>query len=83
MSMILRPLLVIGMFAVPSVAFAQDAAPRLSVVIAALEDQGYVITDIEVEHDKIEVEARSADGRRWDIDIDPANGAVIQTREDR
>ena len=80
---LLRHLVILGTMAVPGVAFAQDTAPRLSAIIAALEDQGYIITDIEVEPRVIEVEARTADGKAWEIHIDPTTGAVIETREDR
>lgn len=80
---ILRHLVILGTLAVPGAVLAQDSAPRLSAIIASLEDQGYTITDIDVDRRVIEVEARTADGKSWDIDIDPATGNVIETREDR
>lgn len=62
---------------------AQDAARPLSAIIADLEAQGYRISDIDVDRASIDVDAVAADGRRVDLRIDPATGAILgETRDD-
>lgn len=64
-------------------ALAQDAARPLSAIIAELEAQGYRIGDIDVDRASIDVDAVTADGRRVDLRIDSATGAIIsETRDD-
>lgn len=67
--------LAIGALAGPVMA---QSGPRLSEIIATLEDKGYGVTEVDVDRDKIEVEARRSDGVRVDLDINPVTGAVIR-----
>ena len=43
----------------------------------ALEDQGYVVEEFEVEDGEIEVEV-ALNGQEFEIEIDPATGAVLE-----
>lgn len=60
-------------------AWAQGTMP-LSQVIRGLEDKGYVVTEVDVEVDEIEIEARSPSGQRVELDVDPATGAIRRER---
>ena len=62
-------------------AYAQ-AMPKLSEIVADLETRGYVLSEIEVKRDRIEVEARTAAGAKVELDIDPATGAIRSERPD-
>lgn len=63
-------------------AAAAQTAPRLSEIIRSLEDRGYVVTDVDVDSTEIEIEARDAQGRKVEIDVDPLTGAVRREKLD-
>ena len=67
----------LGALALP---VAAQTAPPLSAMIAALEDQGYRVVEVDVDDvgdDDIEVEARSRNGREVELTLDPRNGAIL------
>lgn len=71
----------VGATAVPAV--AQDAPPTLSAMIATLEGDGYRVTDVDVDSDRIEVEAVAQDGRAVEMRLDPQSGEVLgETADD-
>lgn len=63
-------------------AFAQDATQPLSAMIAALEADGYRVTDVDVDRDGIEVEASTGDGRPVELRLDPRTGEVLSETPD-
>jgi hypothetical protein len=70
----------------PVVAEARDPSPEMRTRIeAALREQGYTAwDDIDVERDgKIEVDdARGADGKEYDLELDPQTLRVTKREED-
>lgn len=62
--------------------FAQGAEPRLSAIIAGLEDKGYKVLEVDVDLDRIEIEALTADGKRVEIDLNPKDGSIQRERAD-
>jgi uncharacterized membrane protein YkoI len=77
----------LGLFAIG--ASAQDQTPaqtqnRLSVVQIAnmLEDQGYMVLEIELERGRYDVEMIDANGMQVEAYLDAATGAVLPYRED-
>lgn len=60
---------------------AQDA-PKLAPIIQALEEKGYQIREVDVDRDKIQVEARRSDGVRVDLDLDPTSGEILLEEAD-
>ena len=73
---------VLAGWALPLTVMAQTAAPPLSAILAKLESQGYVVSEIDVDPSVIEVEAVAADGRRMELLLDPATGAVTHQTPD-
>lgn len=79
----MKPILILaGVALLAAPAAAQDVAPAstapaLSAIIAGLEAQGYRITEVDVDRGEIEVDALAPDGRRKDLLLDPATGAVL------
>ena len=74
------------LFAVPLAAEARDPTPKMrSRIEAALREQGYTAwDDIDVERDgRIEVDdARGADGKEYDLELDPQTLRVTKREED-
>lgn len=68
--------------ALVTVPLAAQAAPKLSEIVAGLEQSGYLLRELEVKTDRIEVEATTAAGARVELDVDPATGAVRSERPD-
>lgn len=68
--------------ATPALAQDQDATQPLSAMIAALEADGYRITDVDVDRDDIEVEASTGDGRPVELRLDPRTGEVLSETPD-
>ncbi len=70
----------------PVAAEARDPSPEMRTRIeAALREQGYTAWDeIDVERDgRIEVDdARGADGKEYDLELDPQTLRVIKREED-
>ena len=70
----------------PVAAEARDPSPEMRARIeAALREQGYTAwDDIDVERDgKIEVDdARGADGKEYDLELDPQTLRVTKREED-
>lgn len=62
--------------AVAAPAAAQDT-PKLAPIIQALEDKGYQIREVDVDRDKIQIEARRSDGVRVDLDLHPTTGEIL------
>jgi len=52
-----------------------DAQP-LSQIVKTLEDQGYIITEIEYEDNKWEVEGFSQEGEEVEFEVDPVTGEI-------
>ncbi len=63
-------------------AAASAAAPALSGIIRDLEGRGYRIGEVDVDETDIEIEARDATGRRVEVRVEPATGAVLSERAD-
>jgi len=61
---------------------ASAAAPALSGIIRDLEGRGYRIGEVDVDETDIEIEARDATGRRVEVRVEPATGAVLSERAD-
>ena len=67
---------------IPSAALAQiNVGDRLGTsemaIQAALEAQGYVVTEIEIEDGEIEVEAMS-EGQAYEFEVSPESGLVLE-----
>lgn len=66
-------------------AAAQQVGDRLGLTIgevaSALEAQGHVVRDADLERDHIEVETRR-DGVEWDIEVSRETGRVIRVERD-
>ncbi len=77
---VMTALLTAGLLA--GTAAGAQTAPRLSEIIRGLEDRGYVVTDVDVDIGEIEIEARDGQGRKVEIEIDPATGAVRREKLD-
>ncbi len=79
-------LLAAALLAPPLAAEARDPSPEMRARIeAALREQGYTAwDDIDVERDgRIEVDdARGADGKEYDLELDPHTLRVIKREED-
>lgn len=78
----------VGMFALGANA-QQETAPvqeqqRMSVAQIAnmLEDQGYTVREIELEHGRYDVEMIDSKGMKVEAYLDPATGAVLPYRDD-
>ena len=75
-----------GLFALGANAQQQHAPDqtRLSVAQIAimLEEQGYSVVEVELEHGRYDVEMIDGKGMRVDAYLDPATGAVLPYRED-
>lgn len=75
-----------ALLAVPLAAQARDPTPEMRTRIeAALREQGYTAwDDIDVERDgRIEVDdARGADGKEYDLRLDPQTLRVVEREED-
>lgn len=64
-------------------ALAQDAAaaaPRLSALVAGVEDRGLTIREVDRDDGVWEIEAQTQGGARIEIDLDAATGAVLSER---
>lgn len=72
----------IGALAMPVCTLAQTQAPSLSSMIGAVETKGYTVTGVDVDRNTIEVDATAADGRRMELDLDPATGAITREQPD-
>ncbi|MBD0273716.1 MAG: PepSY domain-containing protein [Acetobacteraceae bacterium] len=81
-----RTLLAALLLLAPLAAEARDPSPEMrSRIEAALREQGYTAwDDIDVERDgRIEVDdARGADGKEYDLKLDPQTLRVIEREED-
>lgn len=62
--------------AVAGPALAQDK-PKLAPIIQALEDKGYQISEVDVDRDKIQIEAHRSDGVRVELDVHPTSGEIL------
>lgn len=65
---------------VPAVASAQlsvgsDLGTTMREVLIGLEDQGYIVLELELKRDEIEAEV-ILDNRRYEIEVDTATGKV-------
>lgn len=69
-----------GVPAVPAV--AQASQPTLSAMIAGLEADGYQVTDVDVDSDRIKVEATAQDGRAVEMRLDPQSGEILDEAAD-
>lgn len=78
----MRNTMVLATIALMATSLAAEARVALSEIIKGLEDKGYEITDVDVDHNEIEIEARNASGQKVDIDVDPATGAIRRERLD-
>lgn len=82
----MRRVLLAILFLAPLAAEARDPTPEQRTRIeAALREQGYTAwDDIDVERDgRIEVDdARGADGKEYDLKLDPQTLRVIEREED-
>lgn len=63
-------------------AASAQTAPRLSEIIRGFEDRGYVITDVDVDSTEIDIEGRDPQGRKVEIEVDPATGTVRREKLD-
>jgi hypothetical protein len=71
----------LAMFIIPTAALAQisvgdELGSSEAAVQAALEAQGYVITEIETEDGEIEVEATNG-GQSFEFEVSPETGLVL------
>ncbi len=82
----MRRILFAAVLLTPLAAQARDPSPELRTRIeAALREQGFTAwDDIDVERDgRIEVDdARGADGKEYDLELDPQTLRVIKREED-
>ncbi len=82
----MRRILFAAVLLTPFATLARDPTPELRTRIeAALREQGYTAwDDIDVERDgRIEVDdARGADGKEYDLKLDPQTLRVIEREED-
>ena len=82
----MRRILFLALLAPVAAAEARDPSPEMRARIeAALREQGYTAwDDIDVERDgRIEVDdARGADGKEYDLELDPQTLRVIKREED-
>ncbi|MBP1807107.1 PepSY domain-containing protein [Rubellimicrobium aerolatum] len=76
----LLPAFALVLLAAPAI--AQEAARPLSALIADLEAQGYRVTGVDVDRADIEIDATAADGRRVELRLDPATGAILSETAD-
>ncbi len=60
---------------------ASDRVP-LADIEAQLRSEGLDVREIEWDDRRVEVEARDAQGRWWDIDLDAYTGDVIRSEQD-
>ena len=81
-----RTLLFAAVLLAPMAAEARDPTPEMKARIeAALREQGYTAwDDIDIERDgRIEVDdARGADGKEYDLELDPRTLRIIKREED-
>lgn len=85
--------LIAGMVAAAGVAYASNSKDQVILegaavgsylgkteaeVRSALEAKGFVITEVEVEKDELEVEVKK-DGKTYEIEVDPASGNISET----
>ncbi len=81
-----RILFLAALVLAPVAAEARDPTPEMRAHIeAALREQGYTTwDDIDVERDgRIEVDdARGADGKEYDLELDPQTLRIIKREED-
>lgn len=70
----------LGALALPNVGDAIGTTPEA--VTAALEDSGCTLRKFEAEKGKIEAKCSDAEGREWEIYIDPASGYVTKVELD-
>jgi hypothetical protein len=67
---------------VAGAAAAQDAAtaPRLSALVASVEDRGLEVREVDRDDGVWEIEAQAEGGARTEIELDAATGAVLSER---
>ncbi|RED53936.1 PepSY domain-containing protein [Aestuariispira insulae] len=51
-------------------------------IAAMLEGEGYKVMEIEREDNCLEVEVSDAQGKEWELSIDPASGRILAQKED-
>lgn len=82
----MRRILYAAVFLLPFASEARDPTPeRRALIEAALREQGYTAwDDIDEERDgRIEVDdARGADGKEYDLELDPRTLRVTKREED-
>ncbi|WP_043317120.1 PepSY domain-containing protein [Microbulbifer sp. HZ11] len=58
-------------------------AMALSSLLTKLEQQGYTpVVDVSLERGRWEVEAYK-EGRKWDLEVDPNSGEILEVKEDK
>lgn len=78
----------LGLFALGATAQQQDAtAPaedRMSIaeIATMLEDQGYTVREIELEHGRYDVDMIDARGMKVEAYLNPVTGEVLPYRDD-
>ena len=65
----------------PNVTQQGDILP-ISEISARLTQQGYKIKEIEMDDGRYEVEARTAEGRKVELDVDPRTGEITGREDD-
>lgn len=70
-----------GGVALAGMAVAQDQ-PTISAAVAAIEEQGYRIHDIDVERTELEVEATAPDGSEVEMIVEIATGTILSQQPD-
>lgn len=86
---------ILGIAAINGVALASEDDPRsgagnstgewisIEAAIAAVTSAGYRdIEEIERDQGRYEVEARDADGRKWEIYVDGRSGEIVKRERD-
>lgn len=79
--------LALALAAMPLSAFAMPAVGDMvgtnpADATAALEKAGCKVKEFEPEGGKIEAKCTDADGKRWEVYIDPKSGAVTEIKVD-
>ena len=54
----------------------------ISQIAAMLEERGYTVLEIELEHGRYDVEMRDANGRRVEAHLNPVTGEMLSSRND-
>ncbi|TRD16640.1 PepSY domain-containing protein [Palleronia caenipelagi] len=67
-------------FAMPTVGDTVGTNPTDAT--AALAEAGCMVDEFEAEDGKIEAKCKDADGKEWEVYIDPASGKVVKIEED-